>query len=1020
MSKLSGKITTEIVEKIVSLLKECRVRFNIKEKFTPQPREWILLINSAPDLMDLHARIIVVGGLQILCENLEDLAKKGATKDVEDFLLNIEKIVQGNKDKVFTNPEEVKGPTAAEVIQHCRGTGVKVLGMILEHYEHCLEPQESVDELSRVLNRACKVWVDAIMPEMKNVRNFLLQGDLPQLFSNRPLIDGKMLHKMVTIVHSTVYGLQGGSTTSLLKEFIQKKIVSSGIEDLCKNLASHAKSKPVQEGKTRFTVTTLRRASIGQKKPRTNASNTKSKASQESQLTTDRLKTLLEYLRIRNGCNIFRENMDFNARNTINSIARCMGSIGSVRELIVSLAILQTQNVKAHGFQDLEDKVNNSEVMMFRQKVKDELLMALNKNTVIGSESVSMIEESETIEPETQEKYVENPNCQDWKEAKRQSDGKVYYWNVKTKKTKWKRPKCLRERDAYLEREKARELARNKEKKLKKESEEEKKSPKDNVNVSDEMVTDILYAGRLRTMAILPILQAPETSNDFKILSKQVEEGVKKLFEREEEEMKTTIQFLREKTILTVTARLRTSQLYRLVRAGLYTDYGLGGGSVRDLLESLHSAHKRYRKFSDLVGAVKRHAADLQHAKERERARGMDQDLMASYPNQLNLLESATVTVPGGKVGDDLKGTIMILGPPEQEDSQTSLVSSVSSFTSPKSSAIVSRIQTPASTTPSATTPVAKRSPMPIKKSSRVNKKKIKWKKVKELGRGAFGVVIWGIDIRTGQSIAIKQIRLRSKQDIEKAKEVEREVRTLKNLSHPNIVELYAVERVGAKLNIIMEYVPSNSIDWVIKKIGKLDDHYMARVTAQVLEALIYCHKQNLIHRDIKGKNILVDNFGNAKLADFGSAMLASDSEMQKENAEYTPLWAAPEMVKGDGKYNTKVDIWSLGCTVVEMASGKEPWAECNFANPFMALYSIGHTEKIPEIPKMTEHGHDFALKCLTRDNKKRPSAEELRDHIWIKDVLTEEDTDDEGEVEENVFSKSMGANKGGVKMHVQ
>jgi len=201
-----------------------------------------------------------------------------------------------------------------------------------------------------------------------------------------------------------------------------------------------------------------------------------------------------------------------------------------------------------------------------------------------------------------------------------------------------------------------------------------------------------------------------------------------------------------------------------------------------------------------------------------------------------------------------------------------------------------------------------------------------------------------------------------------------------------------------------MEYVPSNSIDWVIKKIGKLDDHYMARVTAQVLQALAYCHRQGLIHRDIKGKNILVDNFGNVKLADFGSALLASDSEMQKENAEYTPLWAAPEMVKGDGKYTTKVDIWSLGCTIVEMASGKEPWSECNFANPFMALYSIGSTDKIPEIPDtMSPQGHDFALKCLTRNPGKRLSAEALQEHKWVKNVLVEEDTDEEEEEDDEI-----------------
>eukprot|EP00954_Amorphochlora_amoebiformis_P012340 965528-Amorphochlora_amoeboformis.AAC.1 len=300
-------------------------------------------------------------------------------------------------------------------------------------------------------------------------------------------------------------------------------------------------------------------------------------------------------------------------------------------------------------------------------------------------------------------------------------------------------------------------------------------------------------------------------------------------------------------------------------------------------------------------------------------------------------------------------------------------------------------------------------SPSPSRRCSRINKGKIKWRKVKELGRGAFGVVLWGIDLNTGQSIAIKQIRLRSAKDIEKAKEVEREVRTLKKLSHPNIVELYSVERDGSKLNIIMEYVPSNSISWVINKIGKLSDPYMARVSAQILCALQYCHAQGLIHRDIKGKNVLIDNNGFVKLADFGSALLAHDETFKKEKAEYTPLWAAPELAKGECKYDSKIDIWSLGCTIVEMASAKDPWSECKFANPFMALYSIGNLDRIPQIPEeMSEHGRDFTRKCLTRDPEKRPSASELLEHKWVNQVLDNEEggaVDDEEIDYEKIFS---------------
>jgi serine/threonine protein kinase len=142
-------------------------------------------------------------------------------------------------------------------------------------------------------------------------------------------------------------------------------------------------------------------------------------------------------------------------------------------------------------------------------------------------------------------------------------------------------------------------------------------------------------------------------------------------------------------------------------------------------------------------------------------------------------------------------------------------------------------------------------------------------------------------------------------------------------------------------MNILMEYVPGSSLDAILQKFGALDEQVIRTYTRQLLEALNYCHGNRIIHRDIKGKNILVDTHGTLKLADFGSAKQFVEAKAAPSlNYNYTPLWTAPEVLIGD--YTYKIDIWSLGCVIIEMATAKQPWDEENFENPFRALYHIG------------------------------------------------------------------------------
>jgi serine/threonine protein kinase len=263
--------------------------------------------------------------------------------------------------------------------------------------------------------------------------------------------------------------------------------------------------------------------------------------------------------------------------------------------------------------------------------------------------------------------------------------------------------------------------------------------------------------------------------------------------------------------------------------------------------------------------------------------------------------------------------------------------------------------------------------------------KTFEWKRGDLIGKGQFGKVYMGMKKETGELIAVKVVDISDSADAaEQARSIESEMALLRRLRHRHIVNLLGTERQGNKLNILMEYVPGKSLDTMLVRFGALTERVCQSYTRQLLEALAFCHRHHVVHRDIKGKNILVDIHGHVKLCDFGSAK-AFDSSLDNvtQTYNYTPLWTAPEVLTGT--YSNKVDIWSLGCVVIEMASGKPPWSECAFENPFRALYHIGNSDATPRIPdSLSPEGRDFVTRCLQRDPNKRADAEELLQHKWL------------------------------------
>jgi mitogen-activated protein kinase kinase kinase len=213
----------------------------------------------------------------------------------------------------------------------------------------------------------------------------------------------------------------------------------------------------------------------------------------------------------------------------------------------------------------------------------------------------------------------------------------------------------------------------------------------------------------------------------------------------------------------------------------------------------------------------------------------------------------------------------------------------------------------------------------------------VRWQQGELIGAGAFGRVYLGLNLDTGQLMAVKQVSIARDVDVqgrvaEHVRNLEAEVHVLKQLHHPNIVRYLGTERCMAdmSLNIFLEFVPGGSIASLLAKFGSFTESVIRVYTKQILLGLEFLHTHQIMHRDIKGANILVDNSGVVKLADFGASKKIEDLvtvDSGCKSIKGTPYWMAPEVITQTG-HGRQADIWSVGCTVIEMATGKPPWSQ--------------------------------------------------------------------------------------------
>lgn len=275
---------------------------------------------------------------------------------------------------------------------------------------------------------------------------------------------------------------------------------------------------------------------------------------------------------------------------------------------------------------------------------------------------------------------------------------------------------------------------------------------------------------------------------------------------------------------------------------------------------------------------------------------------------------------------------------------------------------------------------------------------RFKWQKGALIGSGSFGRVFLGLNLMSGGFMAVKQVELSEEQIAHHKAEVsalQNEITLLQSLKHVNIVQYLGSSVEGTCLNIFLEYVPGGSISSLIKKFTATDseglpESLIAHYTKQILTGLQYLHSNQIIHRDIKGANILVDDKGNIKLADFGASKKIEEIVAHVGAGESfaslkgTVYWMAPEVIRQTG-YGRQADIWSVGCTVIEMATGRPPWYNSAFTDQISALFTIATSDDLPPMPEMfSDTGKDFLAQCFRRNPKERPNATKLLQHPWL------------------------------------
>jgi len=287
------------------------------------------------------------------------------------------------------------------------------------------------------------------------------------------------------------------------------------------------------------------------------------------------------------------------------------------------------------------------------------------------------------------------------------------------------------------------------------------------------------------------------------------------------------------------------------------------------------------------------------------------------------------------------------------------------------------------------------------------------YEKIEKIGEGTYGVVYKAKDTKNNVLVALKKIRLENEDEGVPSTAI-REITLLKEVEHPNVVQLLDVIMQENRLYLVFEFLSMDLkkyIDTFPEGKGmdaKLVQSYMWQIT----DAIVFCHRRRIIHRDLKPQNLLIDNKGTIKLADFGLAR-AFGIPVRVYTHEVVTLWyRAPEVLLGCQRYSTPVDVWSIGCIFAEMFTGKplfhgdseidqlfrifrslgtpteETWPGVTAMPDYKANFPCWKSNVLSALcPRMDKTGLDLLAQMLIYDPHRRLSGKAALLHPYFDDL---------------------------------
>uniref|UniRef100_A0A8C7TPN1 non-specific serine/threonine protein kinase n=1 Tax=Oncorhynchus mykiss TaxID=8022 RepID=A0A8C7TPN1_ONCMY len=260
------------------------------------------------------------------------------------------------------------------------------------------------------------------------------------------------------------------------------------------------------------------------------------------------------------------------------------------------------------------------------------------------------------------------------------------------------------------------------------------------------------------------------------------------------------------------------------------------------------------------------------------------------------------------------------------------------------------------------------------------------------VGGGTYGEVYKARNKQNGELAAIKVIKMEPEEDFSV---IQQEIVIVKSCKHRNIVAYYGSYIQANKLSICMEFCGGGSLQDVYHVTGPLSELQIAFICREMFQGLDYLHGQKKIHRDIKGANILLNDQGEVKLADFGISAQITATLARRMSFIGTPYWMAPEVaaVEIKGGYNELCDVWSVGITAIELAELQPPLFDVHPLRVLFLMSKSGYQPpKLKEKSKWSSIFYNFVKTMLIRNTKKRPSASKMLTHLFLTQPCLRQD----------------------------